>query len=189
MLTPIGIAMLFRAFPPIERARASTIVMIPTLVAPALGPVLGGLITDTIGWRWIFFVNVPFGAAALALRAGLPARAHRAHGRAASTSPGSCCRASAWPRSPTPSTRARSSGGPIPWVIALGIIGPLAFAALVYVETHQPHPMLALRLLKLRLFRATNVVMAFAMASFIGLTFVIPLFLQGLRGLSRWRAA
>ena len=38
MLTPIGIAMLFRAFPPIERARASTIVMIPTLVAPALGP-------------------------------------------------------------------------------------------------------------------------------------------------------
>ena len=66
MLTPIGIAMLFRAFPPIERARASTIVMIPTLVAPALGPVLGGLITDTVGWRWIFYVNVPFGAVALA---------------------------------------------------------------------------------------------------------------------------
>ena len=65
MLTPIGIAMLFRAFPPIERARAATIVMVPTLVAPALGPVLGGLITDTIGWRWIFFVNVPFGIAAL----------------------------------------------------------------------------------------------------------------------------
>ena len=42
MLTPIGVAMLFRAFPPIERARASTIVMIPTLVAPALGPVVGG---------------------------------------------------------------------------------------------------------------------------------------------------
>ena len=65
MLTPVGIAMLFRAFPPIERARAATIVMVPTLAAPALGPVLGGLITDTIGWRWIFFVNVPIGLAAL----------------------------------------------------------------------------------------------------------------------------
>ena len=43
--------------------------------------------------------------------------------------------------------------------------------------------MLALRLLKLRLFRATNLVMAFAMAGFIGLTFVLPLYLQGLRGL------
>ena len=42
MLTPVGMAMLFRAFPPTERARASTIVMIPTLFAPALGPVLGG---------------------------------------------------------------------------------------------------------------------------------------------------
>ena len=102
MLTPIGIAMLFRAFPPIERARASTIVMIPTLVAPALGPVLGGLLTETAGWRWIFFVNVPFGDRRPGLRAALPPRAHRADGRTASTSPASCCPASAWRRSPTP---------------------------------------------------------------------------------------
>ena len=43
--------------------------------------------------------------------------------------------------------------------------------------------MLALRLFRHRLFRATNMVMAFGMASFIGLTFVLPLYLQGLRGL------
>ena len=70
-----------------------------------------------------------------------------------------------------------------PLVLTFGIGGLIAFAMLVYVETHQPHPMLALRLLKLRLFRATNLVMAFSMASFLGLTFVLPLFLQGLRGL------
>jgi MFS family permease len=58
MLTPVGLAMLFRAFPPVERARASTIIMIPTLVAPALGPVLGGLIVTKVSWRWIFLVNV-----------------------------------------------------------------------------------------------------------------------------------
>jgi MFS family permease len=42
MLTPVGTAMLFRAFPPHERAKASTILMIPMVVAPASGPVLGG---------------------------------------------------------------------------------------------------------------------------------------------------
>jgi EmrB/QacA subfamily drug resistance transporter len=183
MLTPIGIAMLFRAFPPIERARASTIVMIPTLVAPALGPVLGGLITDTIGWRWIFFVNVPFGAAALAFGlAYLREHTEPTAGRfdvAGFVLSGIGLASITYAINQGPFV-----GWTDPWVIALGIIGPLAFAALVYVETHQPHPMLALRLLKLRLFRATNVVMAFAMASFLGLTFVIPLFLQGLRGLS-----
>ena len=59
MLTPVGIAMLFRAFPPAERAKASTVVMVPTLIAPALGPVLGGFITTNFDWRWIFLVNVP----------------------------------------------------------------------------------------------------------------------------------
>ncbi len=66
MLTPVGVAMLFRAWPPAERARASTIIMIPTLVAPALGPILGGLLVTNFDWRWIFYVNVPLGLIALA---------------------------------------------------------------------------------------------------------------------------
>jgi EmrB/QacA subfamily drug resistance transporter len=183
MLTPIGVAMLFRAFPPIERARAATIVMIPTLVAPALGPVLGGLITDTIGWRWIFYVNVPFGALALAFGL-LYLREHTepTAGRfdvAGFVLSGFGLASIAYAINEGPYI-----GWTDPWVIALGILGPAAFAALVYVETHKPDPMLALRLFKLPLFRATNVVMAFAMASFIGLTFVMPLYLQSLRGLS-----
>ncbi|MEZ5218728.1 MAG: MDR family MFS transporter [Ilumatobacteraceae bacterium] len=61
MLTPVGTAMLFRAFPPAERARAAMFLMIPTLAAPASGPVIGGLIVTHIGWRWIFLVNLPVG--------------------------------------------------------------------------------------------------------------------------------
>ena len=53
--------MLFRAFPPAERATASTIIMIPTMIAPALGPVLGGLLVTHTSWRWIFIINVPIG--------------------------------------------------------------------------------------------------------------------------------
>ncbi len=183
MLTPIGVAMLFRAFPPIERARAATIVMIPTLVAPALGPVLGGLITDAIGWRWIFYVNVPFGAVALAFGlAFLREHTEPTAGRfdvAGFVLSGFGLASIAYAINEGPYI-----GWTDPWVIGLGVAGPAAFAALVYVETHKPDPMLALRLFKLPLFRAANVVMAFAMASFLGLTFVIPLYLQGLRGLS-----
>ena len=42
MLTPVGTAMLFRAFPPAERAKASTVLILPTVLAPALGPIVGG---------------------------------------------------------------------------------------------------------------------------------------------------
>ena len=48
MVTPVGTAMLFRAFPPRERARASAVLTMPTAIAPALGPVLGGWLVSTI---------------------------------------------------------------------------------------------------------------------------------------------
>jgi EmrB/QacA subfamily drug resistance transporter len=65
MLAPVGMAMLFRAFPPAERIRAASILVVPTAFAPALGPVLGGLLVTDLSWRWVFFVNVPIGIAAL----------------------------------------------------------------------------------------------------------------------------
>ena len=131
--------MLFRAFPPIERARASTIVMIPTLVAPALGPVLGGLITDTVGWRWIFYVNVPFGIAALVF--GLRfLREHTEPTAGRSTSPGFVLSGFGLASIAYAINEGPFVGWTDPWVVALGIVGPLAFALLVYVETHQPAP-------------------------------------------------
>jgi EmrB/QacA subfamily drug resistance transporter len=69
MLAPVGMAMLFRAFPPQERIRASSILTVPTTLAPALGPVIGGLLVSDLSWRWVFFVNVPFGVAAFAFGA------------------------------------------------------------------------------------------------------------------------
>src|SRR5690554_5146941 len=61
MLTPVGTAMLFRAFPPAERAQASAVLSLPIMIAPALGPVLGGWLTDEFSWRWIFYLNLPIG--------------------------------------------------------------------------------------------------------------------------------
>jgi len=69
MMAPVGLAMLFRAFPPAERIRASAILTVPTTLAPALGPVLGGLLVTELSWRWVFYVNVPLGVVTLAFGA------------------------------------------------------------------------------------------------------------------------
>ena len=46
MMTPVGTAMLFRAFPPARRAKASQVLIIPTVIAPALGPIIGGWLAE-----------------------------------------------------------------------------------------------------------------------------------------------
>src|SRR5579862_8488355 len=66
MLTPVGTAMLYRAFTPAERARASAILSIPTMTAPMLGPIVGGFLVTFVSWRWIFYLNLPVGLASLA---------------------------------------------------------------------------------------------------------------------------
>jgi len=76
VLTPVGLAMLYREFPPERRAAASKVLLIPTALAPALGPVLGGLLIETVSWRWIFLVNVPIGIGVFAFGARL-LREHR----------------------------------------------------------------------------------------------------------------
>ena len=67
-LFPLATAITFASFRPEERASASAFISIPVLIAPTLGPTVGGVIVDSpLGWPWIFLVNVPIGIAALFL--------------------------------------------------------------------------------------------------------------------------
>ncbi|MDP9057627.1 MAG: DHA2 family efflux MFS transporter permease subunit [Pseudomonadota bacterium] len=65
MMVPVGRLTLVRTFPKSELVRAMSFVSIPTLIAPMLGPLLGGLIVHYLQWRVIFFVNIPIGIAGM----------------------------------------------------------------------------------------------------------------------------
>jgi DHA2 family multidrug resistance protein len=66
-MAPIEQSMLADTFPPEKRAQAFALYGVAVIVAPTLGPTLGGYITDTWSWNWIFFINVPIGAISLVL--------------------------------------------------------------------------------------------------------------------------
>jgi DHA2 family multidrug resistance protein len=62
-LQPTQQAIILETFPPEKRQMAFSITAIATIVAPALGPVVGGYLTDQLSWHWIFLVNIPIGVA------------------------------------------------------------------------------------------------------------------------------
>jgi DHA2 family multidrug resistance protein len=70
-LQPMAQAILADTFPPSQRGLAFALFGITTIIAPTIGPTLGGWITDNYSWRWIFFINLPVGIAALFLIARL----------------------------------------------------------------------------------------------------------------------
>ena len=181
MLTPVGVAMLFRAFPPRERARASTYIMIPTLIAPALGPILGGLLVTHANWRWIFLINIPIGLVGLAF--GLKfLREHREPSAGRLDVPGFILSGSALALIVYALSQGPREGWTSTVVVTTGVLGVLCAIAMVRVELTVEQPMLDLRLLGNRIFRQCNVVSFLSTMSFLGLLFVMPLYLQLLRG-------
>ena len=66
-LQPLSQAVLLESFPPDQRGKAMGFWGQGIVVAPILGPVLGGWLTDTYSWRWVFYINIPFGIAAIVM--------------------------------------------------------------------------------------------------------------------------
>jgi EmrB/QacA subfamily drug resistance transporter len=183
MLTPVGMAMLFRTFPPAERVRASRILIVPTAFAPALGPVLGGLLVTDASWRWVFYVNVPIGV--IAFTFGLLFVHEHREPTAGRFDAGGFVLAGAGLAS---LMYALSEGPSHGWasarILGLGLLGVVLLAALVRYELRIDEPMIDLRLVSNRLFRSTTIVIFVTTAAFLGTLYLVALFFQDGLGLS-----
>ena len=183
MLTPVGMAMLFRTFPPAERVRASSILTVPTAVAPAVGPVLGGLLVTQLSWRWVFFVNLPIGI--LAMLFGiffLEEQREPVKGRF--DVPGFVLSGGGFALLMYGVSAAPVKGWGSPVILGAIALGAVMIGAMIVVELRTAAPLLHIRLFTNRLFRSCSLVLVMAVSSFLGVLFVVPLFFQLALGLT-----
>ena len=182
-LTPVGTAMLYRTFPPSQRVQVSRILMFATILAPALGPILGGLLVTKLSWRWVFYVNVPVGIVAC-LFGLIFLYEHKEESPGRFDLGGFLLAGSGLALL----MYALSEGPSLGWtsinIFGSAIAGTLLLCLFVVVELRVPEPMIDLGLLNNRLFRVTNLVSFFAYAGFLGVLFIAPLFLQEARGVT-----
>jgi EmrB/QacA subfamily drug resistance transporter len=188
MMTPVGTAMLSREFPGAERAKASAIISIPVVLAPTIGPIVGGYLTEYVSWRWIFYINLPVGIAGIIFSLSVLEEhtEHYAQNRidiiGLLTGSGGAAM----------TLYALSRAGTDGWfhgpVVGFGLGGLALLAAFTLIELNVRYPILDLRLLKRWFFATSNLMMMPAFGAFGGFILILTLFLQELRGFSPLQA-
>jgi EmrB/QacA subfamily drug resistance transporter len=191
MLTANSIAILTAVFPPEQRGRAMG--MIGTVVAMGFlaGPVLGGLITDTLGWRYIFFVNLPIGVAATALAQWVLQEDRISPPR---TGPlrfdflGAATGGLAVFAVLLALTQGQDAGWTSPYILGLFAGAAALLAAFIWIEARTPDPMVDLTIFKRRLFAGGSTATLLSFLASSSNTFVMPFYLQLVLGLSPFQA-
>jgi DHA2 family multidrug resistance protein len=192
-LAPVEQAILVDTFPPAKRASAFALYTVAIVTAPAIGPVLGGWITDNYNWRWVFLINIPIGALSLFLTnrfvsdppsyAAERSTVRDANGKLrvdgigiALIGLGSACLEVLLDRGQIDDWFGSTF---ISWMFVIGIV---CLVTAVFWELHHPDPVIEFRLLKIRNF---GISCAFYFIFGFGLfasTTMIPQILQSLYG-------
>jgi EmrB/QacA subfamily drug resistance transporter len=187
MLTPVGTAMLFRAYPPAERPRAASLTSSITVLAPAVGPLIGGALVQYVSWRWIFYVNLPIGIVGLYF-SWRYLREHIEPTAGSFDIPGFLLSGIGLATLLFALAEGPERGWSSPRVLGFLIVSLVTLTLLVVVETRTRFPLLDLSLLRERSFRIPNLVSFLSFGSLMGLFFLLPQFLQEVAGYSPLRS-
>jgi EmrB/QacA subfamily drug resistance transporter len=182
MLMPIGMAVLYRLTPPQRRGEIFGLFGIPIMVAPALGPLLSGYLLQYADWRLIFLINLPVGVLALliGMRVLPNITAGRAIGRLDSV--GIMLGPLAFSALSFGVSQSTFAGWTAVSTLGGIAVGVVALVLFVWRELTVADPVLDLRVFRSRDFTLGIVAQWAAFGSMFGTFFLIPLFLQQVRG-------
>ncbi len=190
-LFPLAITLLFYEFPPNERGLAVGVMSVSALMAPAIGPTLGGYFVTYADWRLIFYINVPVGIIAIVM-ALLLLRERPSEGRTRFDLLGFMLAATGLAAVLYALSNAPTYGWDSPSVLVALIGGLCLLALLVFVELRVANrggqPLVDLRLFANGPFLTSNIANALITFSFFGSIILLPVYLQDLRGLSAFQA-
>ena len=188
MLNPVAMSIITNVFTdPRERARAIGVWGGVVGISLGVGPVLGGFLTDSVGWRAIFWINVPIGIAAFALTAGFvpESRAERAR----RIDPAGQLLVIIGLLSLTYAIiEVPRRGWSAPNIVGLFIVAAASVVALIWYEPRRFDPLIELRFFRSVPFAGATVIAVCAFGAFSGFLFLNTLYLQDVRGLSALNA-
>ena len=178
-MMPLAQTLLLSSYPPALAGMAMALWAMTTLVAPVMGPVLGGWITEHMHWGWIFFINIPVGFAAAFITWSIfhkretPTRKLPIDGTGLALLVVSVSALQIM----------LDKGKDLDWfsapeVVGLAVVAVIGFAYFIAWELTDAHPVVDLRLLKIRNFWTGTVSMAVAYSLFMGNLVLLPLWLQ-----------
>jgi DHA2 family multidrug resistance protein len=184
-MVPIAQAIMLESFPAAKRGAAMAAFSMGIIVAPILGPTLGGWITDNYSWRWIFYINVPVGVLAflMAQRVIEDPPYIRRNKHASVDVPGFALLAIWLGTLQIVLDKGQEKDWfESDWICWLTIISVTSFVAMIVRELRADHPVVDLRVLKNRNFAAGMILITMVGVVLYGTTAAIPIYLQTLMG-------
>jgi DHA2 family multidrug resistance protein len=187
MLMPLGMSILFQVAPPSQRGTMMGIFGLPLLIAPMVGPTLGGYLVEYVDWRPIFTLNVPVGVlaavAAFFIIRETPARPGTRFDWA-----GFILSATSFSTAMLALEQAPRDGWGSPYVLVLLLVSATTFPCWIVVELAQELPLLDLTILRHRTYAVAMMVNFVATTAMFSSMFLLPIFLQNVRGLGAMEA-
>ncbi|HWD73690.1 MAG TPA: DHA2 family efflux MFS transporter permease subunit [Solirubrobacteraceae bacterium] len=182
MIMPAGMTILTRAAGPQRIGRVMSIIGVPMLIGPILGPILGGWLVADVSWRWIFFINVPIGIVALLLSSRVLPRDVPAHEQRLDfvdlllLSPGLALVIYGLAE-----TNSAGGFGAAKVLVPL-LAGLVLLIAFVWHALRAKDPLIDLRLFTDRVFATSSLTLVLVAISVFGSFLLLPLYFQVVRG-------